>query len=130
MFGFFKKWFFASSKDRLYPECLWQITVEAGKITCIDDQGHQSAIHVDQLKVVIIETNGLGPCVCDFYWLLFDDVADDSLACCVIPQGATGDSEFEKCMVNLPGFDQQAYHDAIRSTDKARFVCWKKESNR
>lgn len=77
----------------------------------------------DELQEVSILTTDEGPFVEDVYFVLAG-----SKGSCVIPQEAEGSQDLLKRLQELPGFDNGAFISAMASTDKARFVCWRRDS--
>ncbi len=106
----------------LYPECTWTVMVDAWGVACQDPEGEIGAVAWDDLQVVIVETNNLGPWMIDVIWHL-----QGERGACWIPQGATGESEMIERLTALPGFDGDALGEAMRSVRNETFLCWSKD---
>jgi hypothetical protein len=70
----------------------------------------------------LVETTDEGPFAPDVFWILVGTAASG----CVIPQGATGDAILLERLQKLPGFDNDAFIRAMRSTSNEKFLCWKR----
>lgn len=111
----------ARREGRLFPECRVVVTFDGEAMTVRPPDGAApQVVRWADLREVAIETNDLGPFVADLYWVL---IGRDGVA--HFPQGATGEKAAIERLQQLPGFDHEAMFDAMRSTDLARFVCWK-----
>ncbi|HSU68691.1 MAG TPA: hypothetical protein VLJ39_17555, partial [Tepidisphaeraceae bacterium] len=75
----------------------------------------------DQLQMIAVETTSSGPYLEDLFLVLIGTA--DRL---VIPNRAAGSDELAERLLQLPGFDREAYARAIRSTSDQSFVCWKR----
>jgi len=112
-------------RGRLPPESKWAVVVNDGTIAVTDDHGETSVLAKADMSGVAVETNDSGPRGTDFWWHLF---GADGPAACIVPQGATGESELIAYLRALPGFDQNAVTDAMRSTNNASFAVWQRPS--
>jgi hypothetical protein len=75
----------------------------------------------DDLREVWIRTTDLGPFSDDVF--IAPVGAGDE---CVIPSESQGVEGLLERLTELPGFDEEAYTEAIRSTDNARFCVWRR----
>ena len=74
------------------------------------------------LVEVSIMTTDEGPLNEDVYIALA--AADGSG--CLIPQGAPESQALLERLQKLPGFDNERFIQAMQSTSRARFVCWRR----
>lgn len=91
---------------------------EAG-VRCERPSGLVESVRWSDLRVVLIRTTDAGPAVVDVFWVL---VGRDSG--CVVPSEAVGTNALLERLQRLPGFDNQAFIDAMTSTENREFVCW------
>ena len=73
------------------------------------------------LREVWIRTTNLGPFGDDMFIVLVGAGGE-----CVIPSESQGVEGLVERLTELPGFDEEAYTEAIRSTDNARFCVWRR----
>lgn len=114
-----------SNESRLMPESLFEVTIDAERVTCRRPDGSEDSMSWDELAEVVIETNDSGPLGMDVWWLL---VKRDSELGCVVPQGARGEDRLLSRLQRLPRFDNEAVIAAMSCTDNQRFHCWKETS--
>lgn len=105
----------------LYPESQFIIQVTDIEIACQRPDGSCEKVAWDDLQKVEILTTSDGPFAPDVLWLLHGKDKG-----CVIPQGATGDSELLELLQRLPGFDNTRFMQAMGSTSETSFICWEK----
>ncbi|QIG81919.1 hypothetical protein G5C33_11820 [Sphingosinithalassobacter tenebrarum] len=86
-------------------------------------KGDRHQVQLSQLHGIAIETNDSGPWGQDFWWLIYGPDEDLAFA---FPEGATGETEVIERLRALPGFRDDAFGDAIRSTDIDTFVVWQR----
>lgn len=67
--------------------------------------------HIQKIEIITTDDGPLAP---DVFWLLHGTHSG-----CVIPQGATGESELLEWLQALPGFDNGALIEAMGSTSNA-----------
>ncbi|MEZ0389036.1 MAG: hypothetical protein ACAI34_18320 [Verrucomicrobium sp.] len=108
-------------------EADFRVVVGDGVIEHHRPDGIVETIRRDELMAVVIETNNLGPFATDVFWLLLGE-REGKPCGCYIPAGATGEDDLFKELQKLAGFDNAAFIDAMASTDNARFVVWRCES--
>ena len=73
------------------------------------------------LREVWIRTTNLGPFGDDMFIVLVGAGGE-----CVIPSESQGVEGLVERLTELPGFDEEAYTEAMRSTDNARFCVWRR----
>lgn len=106
---------------KLDPESQFIIQVTDTEIVCHRPDGSYEKVAWDDLQKVEILTPSERPFPPDVLWLLHGKDKG-----CVIPQGATGDSELLELLQRLPGFDNTSFMQAMGSTSEASFICWEK----
>jgi hypothetical protein len=75
----------------------------------------------DLLEAAIITTSD-GPFVDDVFFVL---VGQNGTGC-VVPQEAPESPALLERLQRLPGFDNEALIRAMRCTDDAKFICWRR----
>lgn len=108
--------------EGLYPECLFVVTVSESEIVAQRPDGKIERVSIGDLEEVTIVTNDSGPSGADVWWLL---VGSKPNAGCAFPGGATGEAKVLEFVQQLPGFNNQAFIEAMTCTSNARFVCWR-----
>jgi hypothetical protein len=108
-------------KPQLMPESTFVVEITEFAVTCHRPDGQTEAVHWDDLQKVDILTTSDGPLAPDVFWLLHG-----SNGGCVIPQGATGETELLHHLQALTDFDNGALINAMGSTQEAIFTCWVK----
>jgi len=111
------------SNDALYPERLYQVTVDDVGCTCLRPDGQRESVRWDALEEVLLVTTDAGPFQTDVFWVLA--AGETGVA---VPQGATGEGELLERLQQLPGFDSRAVIAAMGCTDNQRFICWKRSA--
>lgn len=106
----------------LYPECLWNVSVDEIGFRATDQTGKTVYLPRENLESVVVATNDTGPWGADVWWLMYG--ADGQLAC-AFPQGATGEKDVLDALLALPGFDQTEMIKAMGCTSVATFIVWK-----
>lgn len=101
-----------------------QVSFTADAVTRVRPDGVEETIRWDDLHEVEIATTDEGPWQDDVFFLL---IAADGKSGCVIPQSADGSKELLERLQQLPGFDSGAVVEAMVSTSKAMFPCWKRQ---
>lgn len=127
MFGWLRLWKWRGASERpadgaLYPECLFVVLTTEHAIEVTRPGGQVDRIALADLGEVRIDTDDSGPGADDFRWVL---IAKSSGKICMFPLGASGEDAAIARLQQLPGFDNDAYGQAIRSTSVAQFSCWK-----
>jgi len=106
----------------LYPECLIVVVTTEHAIEVTRPDGQVERIAMADLGEVRIDTDDTGPGGDDFRWVLIERSSGEV---CTFPLGASGEDAAIARLQRLPGFDNEAYGQAIRSTSVAQFSCWK-----
>jgi hypothetical protein len=99
----------------------WVVAVSDTQVSCTRPNGKVETLNWDDLKIVVIETTDEGPYAPDVFWYLAGEQTG-----CVIPHGATGDDVMEKRLQALPGFDNEAFIEAMTSTSNRKFILWQR----
>ncbi|MGA9771217.1 MAG: hypothetical protein WBV94_19440 [Blastocatellia bacterium] len=103
-------------------ESQWIVTVTDTEISCTRPDGQTESVTWDELKAVVVHTTSEGPFTMDVFWLLAGEESG-----CFIPQGAKGEAALLERMQKLPGFDNEAFIEAMSSTEDDTFLCWRKD---
>ncbi|TWT34046.1 hypothetical protein KOR34_38820 [Posidoniimonas corsicana] len=111
-------------KEHATPESLFTVLVDSKQVRCVLPDGREQAIRWEDLAEVEIQTNDSGPFGMDVWWVL---VPDGGASPCSIPQGASGDAPLLDKLFQLPGFDYEAFSDAMGCTDNRQFLCWRRK---
>ncbi len=109
---------------RLWPECETVVEIDEDGVVIAWRDGRVDRVAWDELDSVGIRTNDLGPSVTDFFIVLISGEREYA-----IPQDATGESELLDRLRSLDGFNEEVFLNAMRSTDLAEFVCWRKRGS-
>lgn len=83
--------------------------------------GRTESVRWDELRIVLVETNDLGPFVDDVFWILVGTKGG-----CVVPQGIEGEIDLLDCLQALDGFDNEMLIKAMGSHENQRFLCWER----
>jgi hypothetical protein len=120
MFSFINKIF---NKQKNAPAI---VSYDEELISCTKPNGTIESVKWKDLKAVLIETTDEGPFACDVFWVLLGS----NQTGCVIPQGATGESELLKALQDkLPAFNNEALLLAMASTQNNRFIIWEAKAS-
>ena len=103
----------------LPPERQYVLGLTPTTIICYRPDDTSERVDWDDLQKVEIRTTGDGPFAPDAFWLLHG--TSDG---CSIPHGASGEKELTDLLAALPGFDHEAFIQAMASTEEALFTCW------
>lgn len=103
----------------LPPERYYVLGLTPTTIICYRPDDTSERVDWDDLQKVEVHTTSDGPFLPDVFWVLHDTQGS-----CSIPQGASGDKELTALLMALPGFDHEAFIQAMASTDEAVFTCW------
>lgn len=110
---------------RIRPPAPTETTVEildaTGWITAIYPDGRSLTIAWDDLAEVEVHTNEAGPWGTDVWWVL-----RGARHTCILPADANGATALLRKLQALPGFDQGALLQAMGSTTRAVFPCWRR----
>jgi hypothetical protein len=127
MLPFFQRLFKRDAKrspNKLMPEAAFIVRIENNEIINERPEGKRERVSLSELKAVIIETNDTGPWGTDILWIL----VGTGQTGCVFPGGATGEKDILEAVQKLPGFDNEAFIQAMTSTSNQRFLCWESGS--
>jgi hypothetical protein len=105
------------SQGRLYPECLFKVSVLGDEIVNERPDGITDRVSISEIRKVFVETNESGPWGMDVWWVL---KGPEPAGCVSFPQGATGEDGVIARLSRLPGFEIRG----MNSTKNARFECW------
>lgn len=103
----------------LPPERQYVLGLTPTTIICYRPDDTSERVDWDDLQRVEIRTTSDGPFAMDAFWLLHGTSGG-----CAIPHGASGEKELTALLSVLPGFDHEAFIQAMASTDEAVFTCW------
>jgi hypothetical protein len=84
--------------------------------------GRIESITWDELQEVNIVTTDEGPTVDDVFWVLSGNGKG-----CAVPSESVGMKELLNRLQMLPGFNNTAVIQAMRSTQNAKFICWQRK---
>jgi hypothetical protein len=105
----------------LEPESRFIIRLSESGVVCERPDGRVERVGWSELQKVEVVTTSDGPLAPDVFWVLHGTAGG-----CAVPQGATGDKELLERLQALPGFDNQAFIEAMGSTSDRRFLCWQR----
>ena len=108
-------------RARLEPESRFLVRLSDSEVVCEQPDGRVERVGWSDLQQVEVVTTGDGPFAPDVFWMLRGTSGG-----CAVPQGATGDEELLERLQALPGFDYQAFIEAMSSASDRRFVCWQR----
>lgn len=100
------------------PESHFIVHVSDSEVSCQRPDGRIERVGWDDLQAVTVETTDVGPFAPDVFWILAGSSAGSS---CVIPHGATGAGTLLERLQQLPGFDNEAFIEAMASADNRQF---------
>jgi len=108
------------------PEASIVVKCDSIGVYCTKPNSKDEVVTWEKLEAVVIETTDDGPMFSDVFWLL---LSKDRLSSCVIPLGATGESDFfDEMQRRLPGFDNEMVIAAMSSVDNQRFLVWERKN--
>ena len=110
-----------SPRPRLDPESKYLVRVTDTDVECTAPDGTVSRISWADLQEVGILTTSGGPFAPDVFWMLLDTAGG-----CAIPQGTTGDDLLLDRLWKLPGFDGEAFINAMSCATDNKFICWRR----
>ncbi len=103
------------------PEAGWEVAVSDEGVACTRPDGSVVSIAWADLKRFTVMTTDEGPFRPDVFWVLSGDGSG-----CFVPQGAKGGAALLERLQALPGFDNEAFVEAMASTSLRKFVCWER----
>lgn len=104
------------------PPALGQVTFDAEVLSYRAPDGQESYLRWQDLEIIAIETTDLGPFIDDLFWVLR---AQDGTSLAV-PSQSTGTTDLVERLQQLKDFDNLAMIEALGSTDRQVFICWKR----
>jgi len=113
----------AKAQRKLDPESRFIVHLSEEAVSCECPDGRTERVAWDDLQRVEILTTTDGPYAPDAFWVLSGTDSG-----CVIPWGATGDSELLERLQRLPRFDNMAVINTAPRTKKAMTLCWQKST--
>src|SRR5882724_2816668 len=102
-------------------ESRWLVSVDDIRVICKRPNGTIDSLEWSDLKLVGIETTDEGPAAADVFWYLIGEESG-----CLIPLGATGENALINKLQALPGFNNEAFAEAMSCTSNCKFVCWQR----
>lgn len=105
----------------LPPERHYVLALTDSSVICYRPDDTSERVDWADLQKVDIRTTSDGPFTSDVFWILYGAAGD-----CTIPQGASGEKQLADLLLALPGFDHEAFIQAMASTEEAVFTCWTK----
>lgn len=102
-------------------ESKWIVKMSDTHVSCTRPNGQTESLNWDDLRTVVIETTDEGPYAADVFRYLVGEQAG-----CVVPLGATGEDVMVKRLQALPGFDNDAFGEAMISTSNRKFIVWQR----
>jgi hypothetical protein len=97
------------------------ITVSDEELRIADSDGNWIGLPWEQLDLVDIETTADGPVASDVFWVLGSGTHH-----AVIAHGTAGEDAMVERLTALPGFDHETMIEAMSSTERRVFPCWRK----
>lgn len=97
----------------------WLVDVNDERIQTIDFQKKINVVQIKDISSVEVETNDSGPWGVDLWWKI--EGAGNVIW---IPNGATGELDMQKKLMDFDGFKLDELTDALRSTANQSFVLW------
>lgn len=111
----------ARFRPRTNAETAVEVLDATGWVTAIYPDGRSLTVAWDDLAEVEMHTNESGPWGLDFWWVL-----RGSRHTCSFPAEANGAPAVQRRLQALPDFDQGALLQAMGSTTRAVFPCWRR----
>jgi hypothetical protein len=108
--------------QNLKPESDFKVVVSDAEVTCTRPDGKVESVAWGDLQKVDVLTTGDGPFVPDMFWVLYGTVGG-----CVVPWGATGESELIRRLQALPAFRNEAVVQAASLTTENLLHCWERK---
>jgi hypothetical protein len=112
---------FLPPKNELIPESYWIVSINDKTISTVDFEKRENSILISEIEVITILTNDTGPVGIDLWWNLSGNGKN-----VYIPNGATGEVEMTERLQKLTNFDNEELIRAMRCTNNAEFVVWRK----
>jgi hypothetical protein len=111
----------ADGLPKLKPESDFVVDVSGTGATCRRPDGKTESVKWNDLERVEILTTDEGPFAPDIFWVLYG--SSDG---CVIPWGATGETELLNLLQALPGFRYDVLVDAASLATNNQLLCWER----
>ena len=116
--GLFGKIFNTKNQEKLYPESLWEISIENKILKSIDWNKVERRVNLNLITKFYIRTTDTGPS-CDVWYGI--ETEEEKIE---IPQGANGEYILLDFMNSLDGFELKG----MNSIENKIHLCWKKSS--
>jgi len=101
----------------------WLIGLSDEIVSCATTDGRVESVAWDDLSLVAIVTTDDGPFSPDVFWVLKGEFSE-----CAVPLSAVGADELLNRLQALPGFNNDAFIEAMSSIDNNRFICWRRDA--
>lgn len=112
---------FIPPKNTLIPESYWIVSINDETISTVDFEKRENSIPISEIEIIKILTNDTGPVGIDLWWDLSGNGKNVH-----VPNGATGEIEMTERLQKLANFDNEEFIRAMRCTENAEFVVWRK----
>lgn len=109
---------------RLFRRIPRSVAFDEEKVVRTMSNGETEVVRWDELQSVAVVTTGGGPWSEDVFWILKSRSGG-----CAIPQEYQGAAELLKRLQELQGFRNEAFIEAMGSTENATFVCWERSNS-
>jgi hypothetical protein len=104
------------------PEADFVVGIRRGRISCTRPDGTVESVDLADVAAIEVRTNRRGPFLTDVFYVLLGPVGG-----CVVPVGATNETELLDLVLKLPGFDSRRFSEAMASTEDSVFPVWRRE---
>ena len=111
----------ANGRLKLKPESDYTVSVSETDVICSRPGSTNESVKWNDLQRVEILTTADGPFAPDMFWVLYGSTDG-----CVIPWGATGESELINRLQALPGFRNDVIVNAVSLTTNNQLPCWER----
>lgn len=105
----------------LKPESDFTVVVSDTDVRCSRPDGSLESVRWNDLQKIEILTTDEGPFAPDVFWVLHGSTDG-----CVIPWGATGESQLLDRLQALPDFRNDVVMHAAGLTTRHRLLCWQR----
>jgi hypothetical protein len=101
----------------------WVVEWDDEGVRCSGPEGEVESASWAALQAVWVLTTDRGPWIDDVFYVL-----EGTEGQCTVPSEAVGAAALIERLRRLPGFDDDAYTQAIRCTDNKRFLVWRRDA--